>query len=57
MKLNILHSILRTIITLPVFVVFRRPRRKMKRANALRMTQTGQLDAEVPTLPDRFGPR
>jgi len=29
----------------------------MKHANAARMTQVGQLDAEVPTLPDRFVPR
>jgi len=28
----------------------------MKHANAARMTQVGQLDAEVPTLPDRFVP-
>ena len=35
---------------------FMRSGRKMKHANAARMTQVGQLDAEVPALPDRLVP-
>lgn len=41
---------------LPVFVVSCGLDGEMKHANAARMTQVGQLDAEVPALPDRFVP-